>query len=146
MFKRLKKNLIHIVYVSFSDGNLTESDLDELLFDVRERNKVQKVTGLLLYNDGSFIQLIEGPKEVIEGLFEKIKVDKRHSNIVLLLNEKITKRAFPDWTMGYVRLNNEQGKNLPGFSDFMESEEPSVLVSKTTKEAIRLLNSFKVHT
>lgn len=145
MFKRLKKDLIHIVYVSFSDKKLSESELDDLL-GIRKRNKEQKITGLLLYKDESFIQLIEGPKKAIQDLFERIKVDPRHSNIVLLLEEKILKRAFPDWSMGYFRLKENQGKKLPGYSDFMHTEEPSNFVTETTKEAVRLLNSFKLHT
>ncbi|MGM0504454.1 MAG: BLUF domain-containing protein, partial [Bacteroidota bacterium] len=102
------KDLIQIVYVSFSVKDLTENDLEELLVDIRKRNKVQKVTGLLLYNDGTFIQLIEGKTGIIQNLYEKIKNDRRHSNVVLLLDESIKKRAFPDWTMGYYKLNREQ--------------------------------------
>ena len=140
------KDLIHIVYVSFSQKYLSDNQLDELLIDIRKRNKKQKVTGLLLYNDGSFIQLIEGNSKVIKSLFEKIKQDNRHTNVVLLLEEKIKKRAFPDWAMGYVKLNKEQMKSIPGYSDFMNSDDSIHIIESTTREAMRLLNSFKIHT
>ncbi len=140
------KDLIHIVYVSFSEKELTEVELDELLKDIRKRNKQQKVTGLLLYNDGSFIQLIEGSSQIIKNLFEIIKKDPRHTNIVLLLEESIQKRAFPDWSMGYCKLNKEQKKSLPGYSDFIQSEDSVNFIESTSREAMKLLNSFKIHT
>lgn len=139
------KDLIHIVYVSFSDQDLTEKELEELLVDIRKRNKLQKVTGLLLYNDGAFIQLIEGKAHIIQNLFEKIKNDKRHSNIVLLLEESIKKRAFPNWTMGYFRLNREQSEKIPGYSEFMHSTDSRKLIESTSYEAMKLLSSFKTY-
>jgi hypothetical protein len=140
------KDLTHIVYVSFSDKHLTEIELEELLTDIRERNQKQDVTGLLLYNDGSFIQIIEGPKEVIHNLYDKIKMDKRHSNIVLLLEDLINKRAFPDWSMGYYSITKEQGKRIPGYSDFMNADNPSDFLKGACKEVMRLLSSFRNYT
>jgi len=139
------KDLMHIVYVSFSFKDLTEIDLENLLADIRKRNKLQKVTGLLLYNDGTFIQLIEGKTRIIKNLFEKIKNDKRHSDVVLLLDESIKKRAFPDWTMGYYKLNREQSGKIPGYSDFMHSKDSRKLIESTSYEAMKLLNSFKTY-
>ncbi len=147
MIKRfIMKDLIHIVYVSFSERELTEKELEELLVDIRKRNKLQKVTGLLLYKDGAFIQLIEGKTNTIQNLFERIKNDKRHSNIVLLLEESIKKRAFPDWTMGYFKLNKEQSGKIPGYSEFMHSTDSRKLIESTSHEAMKLLNSFKTYT
>src|SRR6056297_2099575 len=131
----IMKDLMHIVYVSFSFKDLTEIDLENLLADIRKRNKLQKVTGLLLYNDGTFIQLIEGKTRIIKNLFEKIKNDKRHSDVVLLLDESIKKRAFPDWTMGYYKLNREQSGKIPGYSDFMLSKDSRKLIESTSYEA-----------
>lgn len=139
------KDLIQIVYVSFSVKDLTENDLEELLVDIRKRNKVQKVTGLLLYNDGTFIQLIEGKTGIIQNLYEKIKNHRRHSNVVLLLDESIKKRAFPDWTMGYYKLNREQSGKIPGYSDFMQSKDSGKLIESASFEAMKLLNSFKTY-
>ena len=78
-------DLIHIAYVSLSNKELDETELDELLMDIRKRNKQQNVTGLLLYNDGSFIQVIEGKSKMLIELYEKIKQDHKHENIVKLL-------------------------------------------------------------
>jgi len=138
--------LFHIAYVSFSFKSLTEKELEELLLDIRNRNKKQNVTGLLLYNDGSFIQVIEGEKETLNHLFEKISKDNRHENIVKLVEEPIEKRAFPDWSMGFEVLNYKQIDHIPGYSKFMNSENPEELIKESTREIMHLLNSFRKYT
>ncbi|SRR6056297_507994 len=137
------KDLIHIVYASFSVKELSEKDLKELLKDIRIKNKKQHVTGLLLYNAGAFIQVIEGDSNIIHNLYNIIKEDSRHSNIVKLLDEPISDRAFPDWSMGYRKINKKQSSGIPGFSDFMYTEEPEKTLQNSTKEVLHLLNSFR---
>lgn len=138
--------LIHIVYMSFSSRKLSEEELDDFLTLIRKKNKDRGVTGLLLYKDEAFIQLIEGNKATIDDLFTIISKDSRHSNILMLLEEPINKRAFPDWSMGFLRINNNQTKEIPGFSDFMQDNH-SRIDYKNCAEAVRhLLYSFREHT
>ena len=139
-------DLIHIVYVSVSSERLSEKYLDDFLSAIRKRNKQRRVTGLLLYNDEFFIQVIEGSKETIHNLFEIIKNDSRHSNIVKLLEESIESRSFPDWSMGYRKINQTQTDRIPGFSNCMQTDQPDEIISGTTEELMYLLNSFRKHT
>lgn len=60
---------------------------------------------MLMYADGCFFQVIEGPAEKVELLFEKIARDDRHSGIIRVIDEEIEQRSFPDWSMGGLRLN-----------------------------------------
>ncbi|HKL09442.1 MAG TPA: BLUF domain-containing protein [Bacteroidales bacterium] len=138
------QELIHIVYVSFSSTNLSEEDLESLLKEIRIKNKEQQITGLLLYNSESFIQVIEGPKDNIHNLFEIISNDSRHVGIVKILEETIKTRSFPDWSMGYRRFSDKESKQIPGFSNFMNSRNPENIEGSTHK-VIFLLNSFKVY-
>ena len=110
------KELIHIVYVSFAQKELSEKELTGLLKEIRSKNAEQGITGLLLYNDGAFIQVIEGSKEIINRVFKSISNDQRHTNVVKLLEEPIVQRAFPDWTMGFRQISDEQSASIPGFS------------------------------
>ena len=41
-----------------------------MLTEARERNQQLGVTGLLLYKDGDFIQLLEGDKATVKALFQ----------------------------------------------------------------------------
>jgi hypothetical protein len=140
------KDLIHIVYVSFSSDELSENELKTLLQEVRTKNEEQQVTGLLLYNDGSFIQVIEGSQQTIRNLFERIRGDHRHTNVVKLLEEPIQKRAFPDWSMGFRKISPEQSSAIPGFSNFMHEQNPVKTIQGSTRQVVYLLNSFRKYT
>jgi len=139
-------DLIHIVYVSFSNKSLTEDEIVQLLKEVRAKNKAQDVTGLLLYNNEAFIQVIEGEKESIHTLYELIKKDTRHTNVVKLLEEPIEARAFPDWSMGFQRITKKETSEIRGFSDFMLSDNPEEKIKNTTSDVIYLLNKFRKYT
>jgi len=140
------KNLIHIVYVSFAQKALSEEELKNLLQEIRGKNAEQGVTGLLLYNDGAFIQVIEGNEAVINRVFNSISKDNRHTNVVKLLEEPIDQRAFPDWSMGFRQISEEQSSSIPGFSDFMHHKNPVQTIRNSTEQVIYLLNSFRKFT
>lgn len=134
--------LFHIAYVSFSDKKFTEKELEHLLFEIRSKNKEQNITGLLLYNNESFIQVVEGEKQILLKVFEQIKEDGRHHNIVKLIEEPIEKRSFPDWSMGFEMVDYKKTKNIPGFSNFMTTDNPARLIKNASREVMKLLNSF----
>ena len=138
--------LIHIVYVSTSTHDLSQLELDELLKSIRAKNKKNNITGLLLYNDGMFIQVIEGDVKRIIDLFELVKSDARHKNIVELLKEPIKKRSFPDWSMGFKRITNEDLKSIHGFSNFMSEDTDWEPDPGIAEQVLFLLNSFRKYT
>jgi viroplasmin and RNaseH domain-containing protein len=138
-------DLIHIVYVSFSKKSLSEEEILKLLTEVRAKNKAQDVTGLLLYNNEAFIQVIEGQKNTINKLFEIIKKDTRHENVVKLLEEPVESRAFPDWSMGFQKITQKETSEIRGFSDFMLTDNPEEKIQNTTTDVIYLLNKFRKH-
>ncbi len=138
--------LIHIVYLSYSKKELSESELNGFLASIRRRNEIQNITGLLLYKDGAFIQIIEGERDIILNLFDSISSDSRHSNIVKLIEEPISKRAFPAWAMGFRKLDKQQNVLIPGFSDFMQNEHSKIDYKNCAEAVKHLLYSFRKHT
>ena len=139
-------NLIHIVYISISHRDLSEKELSDFLLDIRAKNKKLDITGLLLYNEGSFIQVIEGEKETIQTLFKLVKNDKRHTNIIELLTEPIVERSFPDWSMGFKVINSKNLEKIPGFSELMNEKLDSKALPGIAKQVVELLNSFRQYT
>ena len=75
--------------------NCIKDIVDESL----EFNPKNSITGFLCYDSLHFFQYIEGPKETIEHLFDKLKHDKRHRNIKLHMTGDITRRRFHNWSM-----------------------------------------------
>ena len=52
---------------------MAPSQLLDLLLECRENNRSSGVTGMLLYGNGTFLQVIEGEEPVIDDLVEKIQ-------------------------------------------------------------------------
>lgn len=90
-----------LVYASSATDRFDERRIPDLLSRSREKNGDLDVTGLLLYEAGTFLQALEGQADVIEELFDTIRKDPRHTDCHVLLREPISERAFPDWFMGF---------------------------------------------
>ena len=107
--------MIHIVYMSRAVRPLSDQDLQQLLAQCRHDNAQRNVTGVLFYSHGHIAQLIEGEREILEPLFEKISLDGRHSNVVKLVDKPIGVRSFSDWSMAFHPLEASGFEALQGF-------------------------------
>ena len=90
-----------IIYSSYSALTFNDEDINSLLHQSRERNQKLGVTGMLLFFDEKFIQLIEGNKSEVKMLYHNILEDSRHRNVVILKQGDIDDRFFPHWSMGF---------------------------------------------
>lgn len=73
---------------------------------------------MLLFQNGSFFQVLEGERTVVEALFEKIATDKRHARVTKVILEPIEERDFGEWTMGYPKISARELAEIPGLNDF----------------------------
>ncbi len=112
--------LEQVVYVSSSQGMLPPGELRDILKVSRRNNARDEITGLLLYEDGNFFQLLEGEHDKVEACFERIGGDPRHSGVIVILREEIKRRSFDDWSMGYVRPQDLDGQDLEGVRTLTE--------------------------
>jgi len=95
-----------IVYTSEYVNTSDNSDLDNIIQEASNRNKTSNITGVLLFHNNNFLQVLEGKDEDVDFIFNKIKNDTRHKNIDLFITEEIEKRAFPNWEMRLFDLND----------------------------------------
>jgi hypothetical protein len=86
------------------DGDTIAQDIASILAASRENNARDGVTGGLLFSEGCFAQVLEGPLDSIEGAFERIQCDNRHSDVVVLQSGSIETRDFPDWSMAFAGI------------------------------------------
>lgn len=92
-----------IVYLSESTIEFTENDLKKLTLFSESRNKEAKITGYLAYQEGRFIQYIEGEESEIQALMESIEKDNRHRVMYKLQKNNVKMRFFPSWDMRLIR-------------------------------------------
>lgn len=90
-----------LIYTSYAAPDFQDDDLKTLLTQSCKKNKALSITGMLLYFDGKFLQLIEGEEQAVKNLYRSICNDKRHKNVVTLKEQTIKDRFFTDWSMGF---------------------------------------------
>lgn len=95
------QRMIRLVYSSAARAGMDEAELKRILDGARTRNARREVTGMLLYRDGVFLQLLEGQEVDVRYVYSRIAQDPRHQRVVKLLEETITQRDFASWSMGY---------------------------------------------
>jgi hypothetical protein len=95
-----------LLYVSNCARDIAAGDLNAILESARRNNGALGITGLLLYIDGGFLQVLEGEERGLREIYARICADKRHWNTRLLLDREAP-RAFGQWSMGFEHLNGE---------------------------------------
>ena len=94
--------LVRCLYASRVAKPLTQQVIDSILEQSRRNNPKQGITGMLCVSDEVFIQVLEGGRDAVCGLYNTIVTDPRHADARLLMYEEITERRFGHWTMGHV--------------------------------------------
>lgn len=136
--------MYYLIYISSAVRPMGQEDLIEILKESREKNLRNKVTGLLLYADGNFIQVLEGSREKVLCTYNSITADTRHRNVIKLVSDPIKKRMFPQWSMGFAALSPDKLNELEGFinpgSDLFgaNTDHPSIAILKAFAESNRL--------
>ena len=88
-YREEMSHIRQIIYVSTSIDELDSDSLNALLIQSRRNNQRERITGVLFYHLGIFIQVLEGPSDSIEILMQKIMRDNRHKRMIILHDEKL---------------------------------------------------------
>jgi hypothetical protein len=105
--------MLELIYASAARRPFDDGQLAELLTKARANNARLGVSGILLYDQGSFLQVLEGDEPTVLPLFERIARDDRHDRVSILRRTTITTPSFGAWTMGFVSLDPKLIKQLP---------------------------------
>jgi hypothetical protein len=134
--------LSQLVYVSNRKPNCTEAEIEKILASCKKNNPPLNITGILLYSDKKFIQLVEGESKVIMELYDKIKKDVRHANPMMISLNPIKEKSFPSWHMGSKKLPESK----VDFKTEITSEDKGVfesILSGKEENGERVLNMLK---
>ena len=104
-----------IIYVSTATFSFQEADLLQLLAQAREMNDKFNMSGMLVYSEGRFMQVLEGREEDVKAGFASIAADLRHGRLQLLADGPIDQPDFPDWHMGFTSALGDYPQ-LPNFT------------------------------
>ena len=114
-------SLFRLVYQSQAISPFPAAELETLLRKARTHNQAHRLTGLLLYGEEQFLQVLEGANPALEELYGRIQRDPRHTQVRTLSYLPISTRAFPDWRMGYAVVGPAELKQTTGFLPLAQS-------------------------
>lgn len=106
-----------IVYISSSVGQIDATTLADILEQSRRNNSADGITGALLFHDGNFIQILEGPQAEVTACFDRINRDERHRCVIVLESEPVEARIFSSWDMGFVSMDGRSTDQRDNFID-----------------------------
>ncbi len=132
--------MLSIVYISSATPPFSEAALSALLEQSRKNNARLQITGILLYKDGDIMQLLEGPEPALRELMKTIYSDRRHTGVIQLLEQEISARQFPDWSLEFRNLSPSKLRRLATYLN----DSPGTHLPENSRQspALRLLATF----
>ncbi|MDD3354594.1 EAL domain-containing protein [Zoogloea sp.] len=99
-----------LIYVSHSRLPMSEEDVTALMRQFQLRNRRNGISGCLIHKDGEFMQLLEGHKEAVLALCDRIRADGRHADFRVVTEGPLHRRTFTDWGMVLLKLDHDHIK------------------------------------
>ena len=109
--------MYYLVYSSTATQPISHQQLADILQSSHRNNPPLGITGMLLYCQGKFIQVLEGRRDAVHDLYLKIVKNTLHTNAQVLLEGRLPERNFETWTMGYKALEDTELPALSGFEN-----------------------------
>lgn len=88
-----------IVYTSRAAAGVSGAGVFDIVATSARNNPGREVTGFLIFSDGEFLQLIEGPPNQLDRLLATLRTDLRHRDLEVLSRRPVAQRTFANWQM-----------------------------------------------
>lgn len=111
-------SVFQLAYVSATRTSLRAWELAKILEVSQKNNTRDNVTGVLIYGQQTFFQVLEGMESAVKATFSRIREDSRHTGVTVTLELSCRKRAFSDCSMSYGGVEHDEILNrFPALSD-----------------------------
>ncbi len=135
--------MIQITYLSAATRAMSQDDLEDILKTARETNARLGITGMLLYGNKTFIQILEGEEDVVHKLVKTIKRDPRHTNLQIVKQKPIERHEYADWSMGFKRVSGEDFEAVKGLEQFEEKDFNATFLEGHASIVDSLMDHFR---
>ncbi len=136
--------LIQLIYVSSASKLLDAAELERILATSRQHNTPAHITGMLLYAEGSFIQVLEGEEADVLHTYQRIDKDPRHRNLIVIERAPIGERQFSQWHMGFRSLSEADAAEHPGYAPFFKRGFDAATLGAQPGTALAMLLNFRL--
>ncbi len=138
----MQEDFIQLLYLSNAKPELKQVELDKILEVSRKNNPSRDITGLLVFANGVFIQVLEGPSTEVTNLFETICDDTRHQEVAMLGEYVGQERIFSKWSMGFLQSTFDELTRITDSPNMIGRDDVLSLLSNDETEAVRFLKKF----
>ncbi len=144
-FSQPNENLYRLVYTSARSSRCTDKDIEEILEISRKNNSKLGITGILIHTKDRFLQVLEGDKDKVMALYEKIDKDDRHGGSSMRYCEPVKGRHFIDWDMAGKKVDEDKIQFKTNLSEQKKRLYRSMMdgdLSSYKDEGMRVLKTF----
>lgn len=138
-----EKNMKRVTYISRLASPLSVEEIKEIGIVSSDNNQRAGITGFLVYFNKLFFQVIEGNDKKVDQLFEKIRKDPRHQDIIRLKTEyEIGQRLFPTWSMRTINLEESVDDLVRPIQILLQAvtESHTIIEQYTQPTVLKILN------
>lgn len=128
--------LVRVFYVSTAVGPQTTTVTGSILKTAQAWNAEHGVTGVLCQGQGIFLQVLEGERDTVTSLYERIAADRRHTHVEMIHCENIAERRYGQWAMAHVSLSDLDPMGQIEWPEFDASSVTGLLVMARIDELI----------
>ena len=112
--------IVRLIYASKVKEGHGPNDVLKIVEVSEKNNQEAGITGALCYGPRYFLQCLEGSRDAVNELYNKIIADERHTDVTLLYYDDIEERAFGDWSMGYALAEKSLNKIILRFGSSID--------------------------
>ena len=134
--------LTNLIYTSKRNNNCNNQEIYKILEACNKNNSHKDITGVPLFSDSLFLQYLEGERKDIFELYDKIKLDNRHNDAVMVGCRPIKERIFPDWSMGKKDIGQEGFEFISGDNFFEKKRLDSILENQDNEQLVSSIKKF----
>ncbi len=134
--------LHQLIYVSTAEHLLSDEEIKAILDSSVRHNRENGITGMLLYCQGSFLQILEGEAAAIDEVIGRIQQDRRHNGINILSRGEVAARDFAAWHMAFRGISTDDAARWPGYAPFFQQGFDARALGIRPGMALEILKNF----
>ena len=119
-----------IIYFSTA-ADVQDASVVAAVAAISDRHNLRDgVTGMLVAGGHRYLQVLEGEAAVVEATLARIRRDRRHVGVTLLIDRPVTRRSLAGWSVAF--------EGEPEFGEFSTlSQMIEVMRRQVTDRAVR---------
>lgn len=138
----MSEDFVQLLYLSNAKPELTQPELDSILATSRRNNPSRRISGLLVFANGVFIQMLEGPSSAVHKLFDTICDDTRHNDVAIIDEYLNQEKLFAKWSMAFIQSSFDELTRITDTGEMLNRDDVLSMLSNDKTQAARFLKKF----